>query len=173
MATKYDKMPIPDIRQEARANAQRVLDTFWDGVLPIDPIRLARRLGADVYTAQLGDDVFGMVRGTPSETTIYLDIDQSPVRMRFTCAHELGHYVERMDRDVSDESEFAEIDRRSDRNQGNRIEIFANEFAGALLMPEDEFRRHAHHGKGNIELSKLFNVSLDAVKIRKMHLGIK
>lgn len=161
------------IRPEARKAAQAVLDSRWDGKLPVDPIVLARALGPEVYTAQLGDDVYGMITGTPAESAIYLDVDQSPVRMRFTCAHELGHYIERSGRDVADESEFAEIDKRSDRNHGQPIEVFANEFAGALLMPETEIRRLSAQGVGDIELAKIFNVSMDAVKLRKFHLGLQ
>ena len=173
MATKYDGMRPAQIRPEARKAAQAVLDSRWNKRLPVDPIVLARDLGAEVYTAQLGEDVYGMITGTPAEAAIYLDVDQSPVKMRFTCAHELGHYVERSDREVASEKEFADIDKRSDRDHGKPIEVFANEFAGALLMPESEIRRLHAQGVGNVELGKIFNVSMDAVKMRKFHLGLQ
>jgi Zn-dependent peptidase ImmA (M78 family) len=172
MATVYDKMPVPDIRQAAEDNAAAVLDSFWDGKLPVDPIRMARELGVDVFTAQLGSDVYGMITGTPSATSIYLDVDQAPVRMRFTCAHELGHYVERSSRIVNDDSEFAEIDRRSDDGHGKGIEVFANNFAGAVLMPEKEVRRLHGQGKNKLEMARAFNVSLAAMGLRLMRLDL-
>lgn len=172
MATVYDKMPVPEIRKAADDNAAAVLESFWDGKLPVDPIRIARDLGVDVFTAQLGDDVYGMITGTPSATSIYLDVDQAPVRMRFTCAHELGHYIERSARIVSDESEFAEIDRRSDDGHGKGIEVFANNFAAAVLMPEMEVRRLHSQKKTKLEMARTFNVSLAAMGLRLMRLEL-
>lgn len=174
MATAYDTMSVAEIRASARDNAEGVLDTYWDGKLPVDPVRIAKEMGVDVYTAQLGADVFGMIRGKPTATEIFLDIDQSPVKMRFTCAHELGHYVERSSRLVDDDdAEFAEIDRRSDRDHGKPIEIFANEFAGSLLMPAKDVKRFNAQGMNVYEMAAYFNVSVQAVSLRKFHLGLK
>ncbi len=40
-------------------------------------------------------------------------------------------------------------------------------------MPETEIRRLSAQGVGDIELAKIFNVSMDAVKLRKFHLGLQ
>lgn len=174
LATAYDTMSVPDIRTAARDNADSVLDTYWDGKLPVDPVRIAKDMGVDVYTAQLGNDVYGMISGKPTETTIFLDIDQAPVKMRFTCAHELGHYVERSSRLVDDDAaEFAQIDRRSDQDHGKPIEVFANEFAGSLLMPAKDVRRFSSQGMSVYEMASQFYVSVQAMSLRKYHLGIK
>lgn len=173
MATVYDSMPVAEIRTHARMNAAGVLDAYWDKTLPVDPIQIAKKMGVDVYTAQLGADVYGMITGKPAETNIYLDLDQSPVKMRFTCAHELGHYVERSARLDASDKEFAEIDKRSDKDHGKPIEVFSNEFAGSLLMPEENVRILHKQGKNIFEMASLFNVSVQAMGFRKMHLGLK
>jgi Zn-dependent peptidase ImmA (M78 family) len=174
MPTVYDGMTIPDIRKAARDNADGVLETYWDGRLPVDPIRIARAMGVEVYTAQLGADVYGMITGTPADTEIFLDIDQAPVRSRFTCAHELGHYVERSSRLTDDnDAEFAEIDRRSDKDHGKPIEVFANEFAGSLLMPQKEVHRLYAQQMTVFEMARIFNVSVQAMSFRKFHLGLE
>ncbi|WP_336857200.1 ImmA/IrrE family metallo-endopeptidase [Sinomonas albida] len=173
-ATAYDKMPIRDIRDDARRNAQAVLDEYWDDSYPVDPVKIARKMGVEVFTAELGDDVFGMMTGNPSQASIYLDVDQPHVRMRFTCAHELGHYVERSSRlAAEDDPQFAEIDRRSDEGRGRPLEIFANEFAASLLMPEQQVKDLHRQGKSRYDMVTLFQVSLAAVDWRLHHLNLK
>ncbi|MDN5812371.1 MAG: ImmA/IrrE family metallo-endopeptidase [Micrococcaceae bacterium] len=172
MPTVYDTKPVAEIRTAARDNARGVLESYWDGTLPVDPIRISRDLGVEVWTAQLGTDVYGMITGKPSETNIYLDVDQAPVRMRFTCAHELGHYVERSSRLTEDDSEFAEIDRRSDEDHGKGIEVFANEFAASILMPEEAVRNFHMQKVSSFEMAKRFNVSHRAMSLRLMHLAL-
>lgn len=173
MATIYDTKPVSEIRTDARHAAQGVLESYWDGKYPVDPVKIALDLGVEVYMAQLGQDVYGMIKGKPSDTTIFLDVDQAPVRMRFTCAHELGHYVERSSRLSDDDSlEFAEIDRRSDQDHGRPIEVFANEFAASLLMPETEVRRLNGQNTNLYHMAAYFNVSVQAMSLRKRHLGL-
>lgn len=173
MATVYDSKPVHEIRKEARHAAQGVLDSYWNQKYPVDPVKIAMDLGVEVYTAQLGEDVYGMIKGKPSATTIFLDVDQAPVKMRFTCAHELGHYVERSSRLTDDDSvEFAEIDRRSDRDHGVPIEVFANEFAASLLMPEHEVHRLEKLNTTIFQMASHFNVSVQAMSLRKHHLGL-
>lgn len=170
--TAYDEMAPHNIRTHARNAAEAVLSAQWTGDLPVDPVSIASDMGIDVFTAQLGHDVYGMIQGRPSEAQIYLDVDQSPERMRFTCAHELGHFVERSDRLVDDEDEYAEIDRRSDEGMGKGIEIFANEFAASLLMPERLVREMHASGRTRFEMAKSFKVSVPAMGWRLVRLGL-
>lgn len=65
-----------------------------------------------------------------------------------------------------------DIDRRSNKkpdfntNEGKR-EIWANEFAAELLMPQEEIRQQRENGNTSpIRLAKLFNVSLPAMNYR-------
>jgi len=170
--TVYDDMAPKDIRAEARVLAEEVLTAEWNGDLPVDPISIATSMGVEVFTAQLGSDVYGLIQGTPSRARIYLDVDQGPERLRFTCAHELGHFIERSSRLVENESEYAEIDRRSDDGAGKGIEVFANEFAAAILMPEKLVKKLHDDGMNRFDMAKYFKVSAMAMGWRLTHLGL-
>lgn len=159
---------VKDIRTKARDDAALVLDTYWFGGIPVDPIAIARSMGLSVLTAQLGDDVFGMLVGADGSADIYLDVDQPFNRLRFTCAHELGHFVDRSDELNKGE---AFVDRRSDDGRGDAAEIYANEFAGSLLMPVDALRAEAQRGHPDILAARQFGVSLAAYRYRKQLLS--
>jgi Zn-dependent peptidase ImmA (M78 family) len=86
-----------------------------------------------------------------------------PKRQRFTFAHELAHFFLHRNQqfDFSDTVFF-----RAD-NVKSRIEFEANNFAGALLMPKDEFIDYVKNTSNNIEdISNKFNTSAMAVKVR-------
>jgi Zn-dependent peptidase ImmA (M78 family) len=91
------------------------------------------------------------------------------LRQRFTCAHELGHYVRR-----GDEDEYQRIYYRNEASTEGRYpeEVFANEFAGCLLMPEGNVR--ALHGEGlfDWEMAERFVVSRGAMQRRLRRLGL-
>jgi len=85
----------------------------------------------------------------PGEKAIYVDRDAlegwdrqerwSEKRLRFSIAHELGHYI--MHRELLNEVRFSDFDafKRwiSDHRRSGRIEDQANEFAGRFLVPLD------------------------------------
>lgn len=163
-------LTVAQLRAEARQAAQAVLDVHWDGTLPVDPVKLARALGVSVFDAQLGDDTWGMIVGSDKGADIYLDRDQPHVRYRFSCAHELGHYVDHQS-DLEPGTGFA--DKRSESGRGNPEEVFANEFGASVLMPEPYFREAAAVDDSSVALANMFQVSLMAAALRKHHLGIK
>lgn len=85
----------------------------------------------------------------------------------FTCAHELGHYVERK---ASHDSDFSFVERRSAKYDLH--EFYADEFAENLLLPETEFRAKWKACKSDILMSSHFGVSTAAIKKRRDRLGI-
>ena len=164
---------LQNLRAEARAAASEVLSTYWDGTVPVDPIAIARKLGVQVFNAQLGDDEWGMIIGSEFGADIYLDEDQPPTRYRFSCAHELGHYIDHQRANVEPlPPGSGYVDKRSTAGAGTRNEIYANEFAASILMPEDPFRRMASENKSDFLLAITFDVSPDAVKWRRYNLGL-
>lgn len=165
-----DGLTVSEIRTEARNAALAVLDQHWDGTLPTDPVKLARALGVSVFSAQLGDDTWGMIIGSDDSADIYLDRDQPLVRYRFSCAHELGHYVDHQS-DLTPGAGY--MDSRSDAGAGRPEEIYANEFAASILMPEAEFREAAAVDNSLVSLADKFQVSLDAARWRCHHLSIR
>jgi Zn-dependent peptidase ImmA (M78 family) len=161
------------IKSEAKDAADLVLrSTGYDDVLPVDPVHIAQILGLNVFAANIGSDVSGMLRQEKGDEApeIFLDVNDPPVRRRFSCAHELGHYM----RHVGDESEIAFVDYRDSRSRrgDDPEEIFANNFAANLLMPEDKVRAEFATAPSPLVLARVFNVSLDAMTFRLKNLQL-
>ena len=154
--------------QDARERAADVLDNYWDGELPVDVASISAAMGVTPYRGSLPDGLSGMVIKRPGEPArSYVEASEPVGRRRFTIAHELGHYVERVD--VSDDDDFSFVDeRRSGRYDLH--EFYADEFAGALLMPEDDFLKMQKEGKSLIDMAARFGVSLDAARKRRERL---
>ncbi|RAX15987.1 ImmA/IrrE family metallo-endopeptidase [Pseudarthrobacter sp. AG30] len=159
------------IKDKARADADRILDEFWSpSLFPVDPAQIALKMGLRVYQADLDPGTSGMIlklAGEPAE--IYFASGESAQRQNFTCAHELGHFVERQYRERPDD-EFEFVDRRN--GAVNAHEFYANEFAGNLLMPADDMRSEVWFGASDADLARRYGVSQHAVRVRRMKLGI-
>jgi Zn-dependent peptidase ImmA (M78 family) len=167
MTQMLQGLSFPEIRRTAESKAAEVLVQHWpENQLPIDPVMIARRLGVEVFSAQLGNDVIGLLRGTPQGAEMFIDVDQPPTRWRFTVAHEVGHFVERVE-DGEDLGSF--VDRRS-TSHSDVHEVFANHFAGALLMPRAIVQERLKTGRHEFDLASEFGVSLQAWEIRRGHL---
>jgi Zn-dependent peptidase ImmA (M78 family) len=170
MSHQLEGRSVAWIRDKARTDAEKILNASWtSGTLPVDPITIARSLGVSVFSSELGEDIWGMLVGSESGADIYLDRDQSTKRYRFSCAHEIGHFIDRAD-ELREGGSI--LDYRSDDSRGRADEIYANEFAGALLMPEKEFLRAIVEGLEDLDLVEMFDVSLDAVKYRRQLLRL-
>jgi Zn-dependent peptidase ImmA (M78 family) len=153
-------------------DAKRVLAEVWGDGLPVDPVRIARSLGIKVLTARLDPDVSGaLVKELQQDPVILLNAGDSSNRQRFTCAHEIGHFVKRSD--TPEEYEY--IDRRDALSAMGRDsdEIYANQFAASLLMPAEAVRRLTHAGLSDLQLALRFDVSLEAMQYRLRNLGLR
>lgn len=158
-----------NIAAEATRDASRLLDEAWAspfGVdVPVDPVSIATSLGVDVFTADLDMGVAGLlVKRAGQDPAIYLNAADSENRQRFTCAHELGHYIRRS---ASDDEGWEYVDRRDELSAAGTDpeERYANSFAAQLLMPEHEVR--SHWKKMNAAtMAHKFGVSLEAMNNR-------
>jgi IrrE N-terminal-like domain len=143
----------------AEDDAQQILTTVWAPAsngpeipVPVDPFVIAKKLGIKAYTAGLDAGVSGMLIKRPGEDPeIYVHASDSPNRQRFTCAHELGHYVKRS---AAGDAEWEYVERRDLLTaQGtDREEIYANQFAASLLMPRNAVER-LHKTLGAVTLA--------------------
>jgi len=162
------------IKGEARRAAAAVLEQAWDADrFPVDPVVVASRMGIQVYEAQLPGNVSGLLKKDPGkEAEIYVDIDDAPVRRKFTAAHELGHLERR--RDMPDDF-VGFVDRRDGRSsEGSHAdEIFANTFAAHLLMPPVAVKELVNAGKSALEMARFFGVSLHAMQFHLDNLGYR
>lgn len=84
------------VKREAEQDAAKLLQAAWSGGIPIDPVAIARTAGLRVLEARLDENTLGaLIKQPGQDPTILLNEDDSPNRRRFTCAHELGHFVRR------------------------------------------------------------------------------
>lgn len=158
---------------QAERDAETVLSAFWADAfgqtpVPVDPIKIARQMGIDVFTADLGPDVAGVLFKRGGVPTIHLSVFDAQVRQRFTCAHEIGHFYLRQKQGGNEE--YGYVDRRDVlATQGiDADEIYANRFAAALLMPQSVVLGHQDEEPGL--LARRFGVSLAAMNIRLANL---
>lgn len=152
-------------------DARGVFETFIlddDGTVsfPVDPVYIANALGINVLQAHLDEEVAGMIVKKPFEDAeIYLNSAQAESRKRFTCAHEIGHFIQRSN---AGELEFEFADFRDNRSStgSDAEEVYANQFAAELLMPARYVRRMHENGDGVTQLAYRFGVSTDAMQNR-------
>jgi Zn-dependent peptidase ImmA (M78 family) len=146
---------------------------YPDLPVPVDPFYIAMGLGIWVYVAVLDEGVSGMLVKRPGiDPVIYLNRLDSQNRQRFTCAHELGHYIKRAD---GDDEEWEYVDARGPTASkgSDPEEIYANQFAAALLMPREAIARLVKQGLTASEMAYRFGVSLEAMNWRLTNLGFK
>lgn len=161
---------IDALRNDAHQTAAIVRQTFWSGRYPVDPVKIALALGAEVYEANLSNNIFGAtIQDSETSIRIYINKNQPASRYRISAAHELGYYV-----DWSRRTEILprDIDRHSNQPpdfntaEGKR-KIWANEFATELLMPRTKIQQQRKNGNTSpIHLAQLFNVPLPVMNHR-------
>ncbi len=155
-------------KAEAKDAALQLLSDRWDNQLPVDPIQMARVLGIEVAKVELDRQVAGYIKQHDGRVRIYLNRADKKPRWRFTCAHEIGHFVRNGDGD------FAYVDYRDTLAQEgvDPDEIYANTFAATLLMPESAVTQFLEIRMGAKQMASEFGVSPTAMKIRLESLGL-
>lgn len=160
----------------AESLAQSVLDAYWPGTFPVDPEGIARAAGIEVRW----DNPFAIddtnlrgasgcyVKNPGGRPIITCARSEPPVRQRFTIAHELGHHF------------FDHGDNFRDTNQTFNVynhapvEVEANAFAAALLMPYRYVWADFTNGRARDvrALAERYGVSQVAMMYRLKNLGI-
>lgn len=156
---------------EAERDAAKLLIATWGESIPVDPVAVAKTAGLRVLEADLDENTLGaLVKRPGKDPTILLNESDSENRRRFTCAHELGHFVRR----TEETDEYATVDLRNSLSaQGeDPDEIYANEFAACLLMPESEVRALHSLEMSDLEMAIRFRVSREAMQFRLKNLGL-
>jgi Zn-dependent peptidase ImmA (M78 family) len=146
---------------------------------PIDIEKIAKSRGLKLVSYPLGDDVSGLL--SIKDGTIGYNQKESPVRKRFTIAHELAHFE--LHRDKSDlfvDKQFLFRGKNSrDTPASQVLEQEANAFASAILMPTDLVKREVEKIEMDLgseeaikELARIFGVSTTAMSLRISGLGL-
>lgn len=124
----------------------------------------------------IGDDLpgfegalYGAENGERHEwALIYNSSVRVPGRIRFTMAHELGHYI--LHRRISKVFECSQDDMLRWESVEKRIEAEADVFASYLLMPIDDFRGRIGHDLVDLDVlddcAKRYGVSLTAAVLK-------
>lgn len=156
--------------QQARMDAESVARAYNLTTYPIDIDAVIDMIGLEVKYAPLTENTSGLIikRDKYSTAEIYIDSTEPRVRQRFTAAHELGHYF---DRHHVDDEEYSYLDRRGSDHY-DLGEFYADEFAGALLMPEAEIARLQKDGATLVEMAAHFAVSVAAMKQRIYRIAV-
>ncbi|WP_285823979.1 ImmA/IrrE family metallo-endopeptidase [Schaedlerella arabinosiphila] len=148
-------------------------------VTPITDIeRVVRTIGGGIRLDwSLGAYSDGSIRKS-SDNSFEIAVSplQPTTRKNFTIAHELGHLFLHMGYQIDDELWNQQDERVYFREGNSNMEYEANEFAAALLMPEDEYRKIMDlHTEGDLvdtgEIAKYFHVSVNAASNRGKWLG--
>lgn len=151
------------------------------GPIPVE--KIAKSLGIVVKLDEVDDDLSGFLfRDKSGNAVIGANKSHHPNRLRFTIAHELGHYLlhkgELVHLDEVSASFTVDFrDHRSSRGEDDN-EKEANLFAAELLMPEKFLRQDLAGqrldilGDSNVleRLAKKYKVSLQALTFRLTYL---
>lgn len=136
------------------------------GIYPVPLETIALHLGFSPVAFEGGDDVSGAINH--AERVIYVNSNESPVRQRFTLAHEIGHAALHAGESVIDYRKNIDSP-----DPNNTKEVQANQFAANLLMPSDDFIEVWRSRGGDAKrVANYFGVSESAATYRAMNLGL-
>src|SRR5262249_13213277 len=97
----------------AESDAQHLLSRLGMIKIPVDPRKVARALGIEVWTSDLDENVAGVLVQRKGPPEIYVSAADHINRQRFTIAHEVGHFIERAAKGES-EAPLNYVDYRDD-----------------------------------------------------------
>ena len=128
-------------RQSVEDRASKLLAKLGIQEIPVPVERIAKSLGARVRFSPFDDELSGFVFIKNGVPIIGVNSLHHPNRQRFTIAHEIAHlqlHPDYITSEVHVDKQFAEsvLKRDTSSATGNeRLEVEANQFAAALLMP--------------------------------------
>lgn len=159
--------------------ATNLLDRFWNGVLPIDPNKIAEKLDIRVLPLSSHDvqsGLSGALHWYPSsdatDRVLYCRYNdtESLQRQRFTIAHEIGHFALGH---MQGHALFRDPTEVFTGRVHSPQEVEANQFAAALLMPEKMVKALIGSGVNTLRsLATRFEVSESAMRWRLVNLGL-
>lgn len=177
-------------RKKAAARAADLLDAYGVTSPPVPVEEIAAMLKLQVVYDSLPHDTSSvLIRQPNGRQVIGVNALHSTTRRRFSLAHEIGHSLLHLSTEPPSDGEavvsrpLEVLFRDGVAGQGtNAVEIDANTFAAALLMPESlvraRLRRRWEQDRGrsadliSADLADEFDVSTQAMRIRLVNLGL-
>ena len=162
---------------EAEKLAAEVLQKNNITTYPVDLKKIVERENIELKHLPDFTDMSGKIEKKYGKTTIWVNRFHSKGRRRFTVAHELGHYYF----DIPNQGGKYKDYKFNRSSETNPIEIRANQFAAALLMPQNlldvaikklKINQHFIDFYSDIaKLAKVFDVSEPVMRFRLINLG--
>lgn len=170
-------------RVDVESRVRKELERIGLYRLPVNPIQVAHRLGISVKYAKFPDGpTTGMVATNGGSSRILAAKLDSPYHLRFTIAHELGHYFLHLmednaikDGEVRDRLINIFLEREPAAgpiSEDLMREIEANWFAIELLMPMEFIREEWNRNPSLTSLARMFGVTEDAIGYRVADLDL-
>lgn len=170
-------------RRDIEDLARRTLVEHGLFACPVNPVVVARRLGATVQNAVFSEErLAGLTRLRGEHAVILVKESDQPLRKRFTIAHEIGHVLLHIDKDtveiIDSDADFfrSQFEDTAEWTDVRQREVEANMFAAGLLMPADLVREvwnELSEDSRSVEtLSALFQVSEEAMGYRLSAIGL-
>ena len=170
-------------RVDVEHRVRRELERIGMYRLPTNPIKIAHRLGLDVGYAELPDKTaVAMVSVKDGVGRISAVSMETPYRLRFAIAHELGHYLlHLMDGNTVQDGQIK--DRAVDLfwekeppagpiSDDWMREIETNWFATELLMPMEFVREEWGRNPNIHHMARIFGVNEEAIGSRVAGLNL-
>ena len=160
--------------------AQNLLDRLSINDIPVPVEQVATAVGAQVRFFPLDDELSGMIFIKGGKPIIGVNALHHPHRQRFTIAHEIGHFLlhrTRIENRVHVDKKFIVYRDARSAHGSDLIEVQANRFAAALLMPKPFLTKVLAEEEYDIDdeqpteaLAKRLRVSKQALEFRIMSL---
>ena len=171
-------------RAEVETRVRQELERIDHYRLPVNPVRVANRLGLKVKGVGFKDTAHaGMIAVKAGSGSIFVAYSEdAPYRMRAAIAHSLGHYFLHLTEDgVVKDGQILDrpIDLFWEREPANgpvaeelMREIEANWFAMELLMPTDFIRQEWARNPSVPNIARIFEVPQEAIGPRVAALNL-
>lgn len=160
-----------------RAQIEKLAQKVFQEVgrtIPVDVVRAARLYDIDVYPIEMEKMVGAIPSGVLVESqkkwSIFINIQDSLTRQRFTIAHELGHFLLHKNKQFVDNFSAGETFYRD--GEDTKEEREANYFAACLLMPAEEVISVWPESIDPKDAAMKFKVSEVSMTYRLKHLGL-
>jgi Zn-dependent peptidase ImmA (M78 family) len=157
-------------RTEALAVAEKQAQRLR-AALPVDTAAIAtgqlRSIPGILVEEVAGLGVSGATRKVADRWIILINADEAPVRRRFTIAHEIKH--------ILDDQAVTHLRQNESGTTAPSwlTERICDYFAACLLMPRPHIKRaYTTVSQDEAALAKMFDVSLDALRIRLQQVGL-
>lgn len=161
--------------KKAAQQVNALLEEFSIKSVPVPIEEMVEKGGIEISYAPSAEYSGMLLRKSDGNVLMGINNSENIQRMRFTIAHELGHYL-------LDTADHVTVDYRNKIYSTNKPdkERVADYFAANILMPEsiirNDFKKQTKSGvffEENLsEMADRYQVSKEAIKYRLMNLGL-